>query len=49
MAGLMIFFGHIVCPCIMKNNLLLFGFDHAIRFEVIMTLVFFNNLHLKFI
>ena len=31
----------------MKNDLLLFGFDHVVRFDVIMTLVFFNNLHLK--
>ena len=30
-----------------KHDLLLFGFDHAIRFDVIMTLVFFNNLSLK--
>ena len=31
----------------MKNDLLQFGFDHAIRFDVIVTLVFFNNLRLK--
>ena len=31
----------------MKNDLLYFGFDHAIRFDVIVTLVFFNNLRLK--
>ena len=31
----------------MKNNLLEFDFDHAVRFDVIMTLVFFNNLRLK--
>ena len=31
----------------MKNDLLKFGFDYAIRFDVIVTLVFFNNLRLK--
>ena len=31
----------------MKNDLLQFGFDYAIRFDVIVTLVFFNNLRLK--
>ena len=31
----------------MKNDLLLFGFDHAVRFDVIMTLAFFNNLRLE--
>ena len=31
----------------MKSDLLLFGFDNAIRFDVIMTLVLFNNLRLK--
>ena len=31
----------------MKSDLLLFGFDHAIRFDVIVTLVFFNNLRLN--
>ena len=40
MVGLRIFFGNILCPCTMKKDLLLFGFDHAICFDVIMTLVF---------
>ena len=31
----------------MKNDLLKFGFGHALRFDVIMTIVFFNNLRLK--
>ena len=31
----------------MKSDLLKFGFDHAICFDVIMTLVFLNNLRLK--
>ena len=31
----------------MKHDLLQFGFDHAVRFDVIMTLVFFNNMRLK--
>ena len=31
----------------MENDLLQFGFDHAIRFDVIVTLAFFNNLRLK--
>ena len=31
----------------MKNDLLLFVFDYAIRFDVIVTFVFFNNLRLK--
>ena len=37
----------ISCPCTMKNDLLQFGFDYAICFDVIVTLVFFNNLRLK--
>ena len=31
----------------MKNKLLQFGFDHTVRFDVIMTLAFFENLRLK--
>ena len=31
----------------MKNDLLHFGFDHTVRFDVIMTLAFFENLRLK--
>ena len=31
----------------MKKHLLLFGFDNAVHFDIIMTLVFFNNLRLK--
>ena len=47
MTELRIFPGHILCSCTMKNDLLLFGFDHAVRFDVIIMLVFFNNLRLK--
>ena len=31
----------------MKNDFRLFGFDHAVRFDVIMTIAFFNNLRLE--
>ena len=47
MVKLMIFSWSHFMSVTMKSDLLLFGFDHAIRFDVIMTLVFFNNLRLK--
>ena len=31
----------------MKTRFAVFGFNHAVRFDVIMTLAFFNNLRLK--
>ena len=31
----------------MKNESLQFGFDHTVRFDVIMTLAFFEKLRLK--
>ena len=42
-----VFLGHILCACKMKNDLLLFGFDHAVRFDVIMTIAFLNYLRLE--
>ena len=38
-----VFLGHGLCSCAMKNDLLYFGFDHAVRFDVIMTMAFFQQ------
>ena len=47
MVKFMVSLGHILCSCTMKNDLLKFGFDHADRFDVMMTIAFFNNLRLE--
>ena len=37
----------IICPCTMSNGLSYIGLDHAFHSDVIMTLVFSNDLRLR--